>query len=193
MKIPTNWISLGQPWQEKLDAEFQQTRVQLRWKKDALIFDVKLTDAQIISGATAHNQRLFLIGDTLEVFLKRPELDSYLELHVDPQNFRTALRWPPGGIESIRESNGTPLENFCIDPECFGSRVEIFPGGWRVEVSVPSELLDWTEFAAGQSLLVSVCRYDYAESNGTPIFSTISSHAVKNFHDWTDWPAFTIV
>ena len=193
MKIPSDWISFTQPWQETPDAEFQQSRVQLRWKNNALILEVELTDAQIISGATAHNQRLFLLGDTLEVFLKRPELDSYLELHVDPQNFRTALRWPPGGIESCRESDGTPLENFQIDPECFGSRVENFPGGWRVEVSVPPQLLDWTEFAPGQSLLVSVCRYDYAESDGTPILSTISSHEVKNFHDWTDWLVFATV
>lgn len=193
MKIPSDFILLGQPWQEKLDAGFQQSRVQLDWKPDALHLRFELEDAHIVSTATAHNQRLFLIGDTAEVFLKIPGSNDYLELHVCPGGYQTAFRWPDGAIETIRESHGTPLENFQIDPESFASCVEIHPGGWNVDFTIPPVLLGCETWSVGQSLQLSVCRYDYAEFAGTPIISTIASHRVANFHEWRDWPVFLLV
>ncbi|MEO7931715.1 MAG: hypothetical protein ABIT76_01010 [Chthoniobacterales bacterium] len=184
-------IALTQPWQETPDAGFQQSRVQLHWEPAALHVSVQLDDTRIVSSATGHNQSLHLLGDTLEVFLKRPESESYLELHVDPQNFRTALRWPPGGIERVRENTGTRVEDFRIDPESFGSRVQIFPDAWHVAITVPPVLLDLETWSRGQTLQFSISRYDYAE--GTPILSTVAAHAVKNFHRTTDWLPATLL
>ncbi len=192
-KSESSSIALTQPWQETPDAGFQLSRAQLHWQPDALHVWVELDDLQIVSQATDHNQSLHLLGDTVEVFLKRPESDSYLELHVSPQNFRTALRWPPGGIERFRENNGTRIEEFRIDSQCFGSRVQIFPELWQVEITVPPALLDMETWSPGQTLQFSVCRYDYAEWNGTPILSTIAAHQVKNFHRPADWLGATLL
>ncbi len=188
-----NSIPLGQPWQETPDAGFQPAQVQLHWEPAALHISVQLDDTHIVSRATAHNQSLHLLGDTVEVFLKRPESDSYLELHVSPQNFRTALRWTPGGIERVRENTGTRVEDFRIDPDSFGSRVQIFPGSWHVEITVPPALLDLETWSVGQTLQFSVSRYDYAEPDGTPILSTVAAHKVKTFHRTADWLSATLV
>ena len=186
-QTPTHPIALSQPWLETPEPSFQLGRVQLQWKSDALLLRAELDDLAIVSAATAHSQRLFALGDTLEVFLKRPESEEYYELHVNPRNFRTAMRWTPGAVDNIRASDQGRIEDFVIDPALFSSTVEKSGISWTVDIEVPPALLGVDEWRVGQVLYFSVSRYDYAEWDGTPILSTIATHPVINFHRIEDW------
>ena len=196
MKIPragtdSSFIALTQPWQA--EPGFQDGQVHLAWESHSFQLRVEMTDAQVVSSASADSQWLYLLGDTLEVFLLEPGAPAYFELHISPDNFHNALRWPLGAIEGVRQENGTRLEDFQIAPDCFASRVTLSPRGWDVEIDIPPQLLGRAAWTHGQELLISVSRYDYAESNGTPILSTTSAHRVKNFHLIEDWRKFTLV
>ncbi len=179
-------ILFAQPWQETPDADFQAARAWLNWSGSDLIIRAELDDRDIFSEATAHNQPLFLLGDTFEIFLMRSGADEYFELHVSPENYHAVLRWQRGGIDQVRDGQKT-LADFHGSPDAFSSDVTRSAAGWTVEAQIPSALIGLDRLTAGQHCLLSLSRYDYAGPGAKPVLSTISAHPIKNFHRTEDW------
>jgi len=179
-------LFLGQPWSETPEAGFQPAAVQFHWSDTALHVRAILTDAHIFTTATEHNQSLFALGDTFEVFLMLPDAPEYFELHVSPLNHRAFMRWPLGGIAEVH-AHQRALADFRETPEAFASEVRRTAGGWEIDVDVPSTVLGVEKFVAGKQIHVSICRYDYSSLEMRPVLSTIARHEVKNFHRTEDW------
>lgn len=178
---------LAQPWLETPEPHFQPSTVQFAWSATHLHVRVELQDHHLFSTATDHNQSLYLLGDTLEVFLMLPGAPEYYELHVSPHNHRAFLRWPIGAIQHLRKGDGRRVEDFQENPHCFASGVELLEKMWKVWIDIPSTLLGLEHYSAGQQLLLSVSRYDYADLETPPVLSTIAAHPIKNFHRTEDW------
>src|ERR1035438_3559835 len=70
---PATPVSSQQGWLAKPDPNFAPMTVRSGWRPDGLFMFAELTDADIFTQATAHNQRLWELGDTFEIFL-RPEI-----------------------------------------------------------------------------------------------------------------------
>lgn len=183
---PSTPLSLAQPWIDTPEPGFQQANARLNWSDSTLHIHISLDDLHIFSEATESNQSLHLLGDTVEVFLMLPDAPQYHEFHVSPQNHRTALRWPLGGIEKVRYQ-GVPLEDFRENPDSFDTRVHQLEHGWEADFDIPASILGLEAYTIGQALFVSVSRYDYTDLERPPVLSTIAAHSVKNFHRPEDW------
>ncbi|HEX8372032.1 MAG TPA: hypothetical protein VF585_04580 [Chthoniobacterales bacterium] len=185
-------IPLGQRWLEMSEDGLQPASAKLGWTPQGVHVRVEIADAGIVSAATDDNQSLYLLGDTVEVFLQCSGQNEYLELHVSPRNHRTALRWPLGAIEKVRENTGARIEDYRIDAACFKSYVELTATGWIADITIPPQVFGLEAWPSGLEVLFSVSRYDYAEVGGEPILSTIANHRVRNFHLTADWLRVTL-
>ncbi len=85
---------LCQVWPAKPEADFASATVRTGWREDSLLVFAELPDADIFSRATGHNQRMWELGDVLEIFLSPENSVSYVEFHVTPTNYRLQLRFP---------------------------------------------------------------------------------------------------
>lgn len=176
---------LRQPWQDQPSDGFQPTDVRLAWTAEALFVEVELADDDIVTRATADQQRMWELGDVFEVFLQVEGRREYVELHVTPNNMRLHLRLPDVAA-------AVPFDEMLVHPVGFESTAERVGSGWHVTMTVPAAVLEIAGFDAGMCLRVSFCRYD-AATTGRPVLSTTAAHPVINFHRPHEWTAVRLV
>src|ERR1051326_2605619 len=63
-------VALGQAWLTTTEPEFAGAIVRTGWRDDSLFVLAELTDGDIFTRATGHNQRFWELGDTFEMFLQ---------------------------------------------------------------------------------------------------------------------------
>jgi hypothetical protein len=170
------------------------TRARLLWDNDALYFAATMTDAEIRSFGTKHNDRLWL-GDVFELFFKpSEERAEYYEFQVNPRSvllelafpkrgfdFATLAARPPMGMSAVATIDGT------LDHP--GDRDQ----GWTVEGRIP-----WSIFAPtggkprpGDAWLFALCRYDYGPAGTEPIQMSSAPLTKGNFHRYEDYGRLT--
>ena len=84
---------MGQAWRSELETGFAPGVVRTGWRKDALLVFAELTEREVFSQSTGHNQRMWELGDTFEMFFKPAGRQDYVEFHVTPNNQRLQLRF----------------------------------------------------------------------------------------------------
>ncbi|MBC2593256.1 hypothetical protein H5P28_03180 [Ruficoccus amylovorans] len=189
LSIPQNssvFLNLAQPWNNELDANFKPTIVELSWRSDALIVNAQLTDSDVMSAATADNQRMWELGDVFEAFLMIEGRDDYVELHVTPNHFRMHVAKPNVQGQLSPEADPLAFEEMLVAPVGFSSHVTRSENGWKVSMAIPPEVLGLERFSEGLRLRGSFCRYD-AASDHALILSTSASHPVIAFHRPDEW------
>jgi hypothetical protein len=177
---------LHQPWAKEAQPELRPAVVHLAWTPAKLIVEARLTDDEIFSSATQDNERLWELGDVLEIFAMVEGRREYVELHVAPNGRRMHLRIPGVGGRATPDAEPTPFEEMFVTPVGFTGEAMQGPRGWRVKAHIPAEVFGLATFAEGQRFRVSFCRYD-ASSQGEPVLSTSSPHPVVAFHRPEDW------
>jgi len=147
---------------------------------------VRYEDSDIFSTATANQQRMWQLGDVVEVFVK-PGLDrsDYWEVHVTPNDFLMDLHIPSrAGMQSgehtwediISPESGTVFQALVTD------------GSWAAELTIP-----WSAFgvtgipAPGTTWQVAVCRYNYNGGLENPELSSTASLTKRSFHLYEDY------
>src|SRR5208282_2825457 len=169
--------ALRQAWLEGEEADFQPSSVRVGWGDELLFVLAELSDLDIYSDATAHNQRMWKLGDTFEMFLRPAEQQSYAEFHVTPNNFRLQLRFPDADtITRIRGKLET-LDDYLIHEQVFHSTTSVHPSGrkWVVLAEIPAKAVcERPKPLPGSRWFFSFSRFDYSRSRSEPVISSTS-------------------
>lgn len=176
---------MQQAWLTEPDPNFLPGRVRFGWQPDALCVLAELSDREIASRARAHNERMWLLGDVFELFLRDSEGEAYHELHITPDNFHLQLRFPDA--KALR--SGQPLASFLLDQQVFEHGVFLNPDQqcWTVFAKVPQAIFRPASIQ-GRVWYASFSRYDYPSSCEKPAsLSSTSAHSKLDFHAQVDW------
>ena len=147
---------------------------------------VRYEDSDIFSTATANQQRMWTLGDVVEVFVKPGlERSDYWEVHMTPNDFLMDLHIPSrAGMRSgehtwediITPESGTVYQTMVAD------------GSWSAELTIP-----WSAFgqegvpSSGTTWQVAVCRYNYNGGLEGPELSSTAPLTVRSFHLYEDY------
>lgn len=176
-------LEMQQAWLPAPQEEFRAARVRVAHDGEILYVLAELPDEEVWTSSTEHNQRMWLLGDVFEMFLRDLHGDRYFELHVSPSGHHLQLCFP--GTETFY-AGGWDLEDMVRHEPLFESRIEKDEHGWRVAAAVPSVGL-FGRALEGVEWLVSFSRYDYHSDGREPILSSTSNHRVANFHRQEEW------
>ena len=175
-------VTLRQHWLNEREEGFRPAIVKVCWRARSLSVFAEMEDDDIFNEAQKLNDRTFLLGDVFEVFLKSPQEEHYVEIHVTPNNQRLQLRIPrQGDVHAAQVIN---------DPAAVFSRAWIPQGGgrWFVYLEIPAHLVTGSS-TAGRTfdLQFSFSRYDYTHGKETPVLSSSSPHPYASFHLVDNW------
>ena len=176
--------ALGQAWRPVPEKDWAPGWVRMGWRDGSLRLLAQLEDADIHSEALAHNQRMWELGDVLEIFLQPVPRPDYVELHVTPHNQRLQLRFP--GVEAVRQAQAADDFNRWLLPDgVFFSRtwIQAAHGRWWVYARIPAAAV----CGAPQPLPDTrwrFCfgRYDYTRGRPKPVLSSSSALDQPKFH-----------
>lgn len=172
----------------------QAAQVWLGHDEEALHVLARLPDVSICSLATGPNQRMWMLGDTFEMFFQAvgqtasgDPIEAYVELHVTPNNHRLQLRFP--SERAFREDcSEAAFHRYVLPDPMFESQAHIERGGWTVFAKIPGEFVAGRPgLLSGQRWRFSFCRYDYDEVPGEPSLSSSSAYKELDFHRLGDW------
>lgn len=186
---------MRQAWQPEPDLDFTPATIRVGWRGNSLLVFAELADADIFTRATAHNQRMWELGDVLEMFLSPENAAHYVELHVTPNNFRLQLRLPD--TPTLRQAQAENCFDHLLLPDgVFRSRVWTQPENkkWFVHAEIPAAVVGGAEKPlAGTKWRFSFSRYDYIRGRKKPIYSSTSPHAKLDYHRREEWGALIFV
>ena len=184
---------LKQAWLEKPEPEFAPAVVRAGWRGDSFLVFAELTDADIFTRATGHNQRFWELGDTFELFLRPVGQEAYFEFHVAPNNHRLQVRF--ASVEHFRQVQQTgAFHEVLIVGEMFSSRtwVRAESRQWCVFAEIPAaSVCEPAGLLAGSQWFFSFSRYDYYRGQSEPVISSTSPHAQPSFHRQQEWGTMT--
>lgn len=196
--------AMRQAWLAKPEPDFTPAVVRAGWRANSLLVFAELEDADIFTRATAHNQRMWELGDVLEIFLSPEKSASYVEFHVTPNNLRLQLRFPDTATLR-RAQTENRFDHLMLSDGVFYSRTWAQPenqkwfafaeisanavcGAVGVQASVCPPDTPKREFQlAGMKWRFSFSRYDYVRGRGEPMISSTSPHAQPDFHRREEW------
>jgi hypothetical protein len=184
-------FSLGQPWNDEVEAGFRPADVRLSWTAEGLFVHAGLEDGEVGSRSTSDNQKMWELGDVFEMFLMVEGRRDYVELHVTPGNQRLHLQLPGVGGEVRPGSQALTFEQMLVEPVGFSSSTRPTKRGWSVSAKVPATVLGLKTLEPGLRLRVAFARYD-ASPGREPVLSTTASHPVVSFHRPEEWMAVTL-
>jgi len=168
---------------------FSPATVRAGWRNETLLLLAELEDAEIFTFAQQPNERLWELGDTLEIFLRPLEQQAYVELHVAPNNLRLQLRFADAAmVEQARKSGsfGAAL----VHGDIFNSRTWLCPDicRWYALAEIPVQsVCDKPDPLPGAEWFFSFCRYDYTRGHAAPVISSTSAHTRPDFHRQEEW------
>jgi len=186
---PAEDCGLRQAWRAAPEPDFTPATVRTGWRGHSLLVFAELADADIFSRATAPNQRMWELGDALEIFLAPENSASYAEFHVTPNNFRLQLRFPD--TATLRQAQAeNRFEHLLLPDGGFHSRAWTQPENqkWFVFADIPAAVAGGAESPlAGTRWRFSFSRYDCIRGRRQPIFSSTSPHTQPDFHRREEW------
>lgn len=182
-------LAMQQAWRVAPEDHFAPATVRTGWRDQSLLIFAELTDADVFTTATEHNQRLCEIGDAFEVFLRPVGQDAYAEFHVAPNNLQMQLHFPDAGWRD-RVSKEDAILKALMPLHSFQSHtwLDAAAGRWCVLAEIPSaSVCDQPGPLAGTAWRFSFSRYDYTRGREAPVISSTSPHAVARFHRQEEW------
>jgi hypothetical protein len=186
---------LGQGWLAAPESNFMPATVHAGWRGNALLVFAELHDADILTRATAHNQRMWELGDVLEIFLQPEGSESYVELHVTPANWRLQLRIPDAAALSRARAENN-FKDLLLPDGVFRSRVWTQPEveKWFVLAEIPAgTVCGANPPLAGERWRFSFSRYEYGRNRREPVISSSSPHSQPDFHRREEWGTLLFV
>jgi hypothetical protein len=172
-------LSLTQSWLTQPEDGFQPGVARIAWEDGVLVVSLDLTDREVMTTASAHQQRLWEYGDVAELFIQKVGELSYDEYQITPNGFTLALHYPDlSGVASIRD--GTRIIDDFFSEKPFSATAEKTFSGWIARFMIP------LPHGPGGCFRISCCRYD-ACIGRTPIISSTSPHPKRDFHRPQEW------
>lgn len=180
---------MRQAWLTEPEPAFAPGVVRVAWRDRSLFVFAELTDRDLFTAATEHNQRLWEVGDAFEMFVRPAGQEAYAEFQVAPNNLRLQLRFPDAGWRA-RVSKEDAVLKALMPPRSFQSRswLAADTAQWCVLAEIPSAALsDRVRPLAGDAWWFSFSRYDYTRGSRSPVISSTSPHPVPAFHRQQEW------
>ena len=180
---------LQQSWLAKPEREFEPATVRAGWRNEFLVLLAELKDADIFTHARHPNERLWELGDTLEIFLRPLGQDAYSEFHVAPNNLRAQLRFADAAALELARSRDS-FDDVLVQGDHFSSRtwVQADLGYWYALLEIPLRTVCGQPRSLDNSeWLFSFCRCDYTRGRSAPVLSSTSGHARPDFHRQEEW------
>ncbi len=190
---PAARLVFAQSWLREPEAAFRPAEVVLGWTPAALHVRARLADDEILSAASADNQRLWQLGDVFEMFILVEGREDYLELHVSPNNKRMHQRFPRAPSAPLADASARPttFAERLVHPVGFESEVTRVPDGWTVAATIPADALGLDSLRAGLRLRAAFARYDVA-SDRAEVLSSTAPHPEPAFHRPHEWTALRL-
>lgn len=180
---------LSQAWLADLEPDFMPATVRAGRHGNSLLVFAELHDVDIFSRATAHNQRMWELGDVLEIFLQPENSESYVEFHVTPGNWHLQLEIPDAAaLQRARAENR--FDDLLLSDGVFSSQVWTLPKTkkWFVLAEIPVAVICGARLPLeGARWRFSFSRYDYIRGRCEPVISSTSPHSQPDFHRRDEW------
>lgn len=177
-----------QSWLPQLQPGFRPCDVRCGWTDDGLVVCAELEDQDVFNPVTKFNEYFYSFGDVFEIFIRSPDREEYVELHVNPNNTQFQLRIPSMKAFYAARGDAGLSDAWFIQEKAFESKVELTPSGWRVHAQIPFSLIKGQEpIQPGEEWLVSFCRYDYTRGQAKPVLSSASPHSKPDYHNQNEW------
>jgi hypothetical protein len=172
----------SQAWLPEPEPGFRPGSARIDWDATSVRIIADLASDKAGSGASADGERLWELGDVLEVFIGDAD-GGYREYQIAPNGFMLSLRYPDlSCVGGVRGGSRRLGEFFTERPLEAGATVT--PEGWHAMLVIPRPLPATTQ---GKGCFrLSCCRYDYG-TGGPPVLSSTSPHPVRDFHRPQDW------
>jgi hypothetical protein len=179
--------SLQQGWRPEPEPDFAPATVRAGRRGNSLLVFVELEDADVFTRATKLNERMWELGDTLEIFLSPEKSPGYVEFHVTPNNQRLQLCFPD--TEALRRAQATDaFDVFLLAGKVFYSHTWVVAQKWFVYAEIPAvPVCGANQPLAGTRWRFSFSRYDFTRGRIRPILSSTSPHAQPDFHRREEW------
>ena len=160
------------------------------WHKESLVVLATFTDDFITSKATDDFQRMWVLGDVFEAFVRDLAGEEYWEYHVSSNGHVLQLKFPYGADDGEPRRGPEPVEHYYVPANPFRALTRTTSHGWQILAEIP-----WPYPAAlkGREALVSFSRYDYGPEGTQPILSSTSPHPRANFHRQAEWTKIVFV
>lgn len=187
--------AMRQAWLREPDVDFTPATVRTGWRDNTLLVFAELEDADIFTVATAPNQRMWELGDVLEIFLSPEDATRYVEFHVTPNNFHFQL-CTPDNATLCRVQAENKLHHLLLPDGVFQSRVWVQAAKkkWFVFAEIPVAVVcDSETQLTGARWKFSFSRYDYVRGRPRPICSSTSPHAKLDYHRREEWGTLIFV
>jgi hypothetical protein len=182
---------LRQSWLVEPRWDFASATVRAGWREDSLQLLAELHDADIFTFARQPNERLWELGDTLEIFLRPAGQSAYAEFQVAPNNQRLQLQFANAAFAAETRKSGA-FASALVRELSFQSSTWVRPdlGCWYALLEIPaSSVSDNPHPLPGSEWHFSFCRYDYTRGCPEPVISSTSAHSRPDFHRQEEWGA----
>jgi len=182
-------FAMRQSWLAEPEPGFAPAMVRVGWRNESLLVLAEMKDADIFTFARHPNDRLWELGDTLEIFLRPVEQPAYAEFHVAPNNQRVQLRFASPALAEHLRKNGW-FNQALVHDYVFDSWTWVCPdiSCWYALVKIPvSSVSDRPRPLPGAKWLFSFSRYDHTRGRGRPVISSTSAHSQPDFHRQEEW------
>ena len=166
----------SQPWLSEPEPDFHSGSVEIRQEGGILHLQTDFSQSLIQTKATAHQQRLWELGDVLEFFVQRVGDDDYYEYQIAPNGMMMALHYPNRHAVSAVRKGECQMEEYLCDLPLEGSAI-VTPAGWHASLTIP---------APGEQFRVNCGRYD-CSSGPTPVVSCTAPLTKRDFHRTEEW------
>ncbi len=188
-------LPLHQWWKNVEDVHFESGSVRIGWREDKIYLLASMEDQSVVTTAQRNGERLWELGDVVEIFIKSLDASEYYELQVAPNGCTLQLRYPDASaITTLRGLKMKGWDRFIVHESIFSIRSRVDDKKWHVLVEIPGELLFFDHASLlGCSCRISVSRYDYWEDARSPHLSSTSPHSEMDFHRQKDWAVVELV
>lgn len=168
-----------QSWLAEPEATFHPGSVAISCVSGKLNLHAVLDQPRVHTSATAHQQRLWELGDVFELFVQKKGNSDYYEYQITPNGMMLALHYPDREAVSAVRSGERNIEEFLSELPMEGS-ASITPECWKADIGIRICANE------GDRLLINCGRYDYS-SGTTPVVSSISPLSKRDFHRLDEW------
>jgi hypothetical protein len=190
----TEGCKMQQAWLAKPEVNFSPATVKIGWLENSLLVFACFEGKDTYSNATNHNQRMWELGNTFEMFLSAENSSSYVELHITPNNWRLQLCFPDAAT-SRRARKENQFNHLILPEGTFYSKTWVEPenGRWHAFAKIPSAVVGLEHISEQSKWCFSFCRFDRLRGRQEPVISSTSAHAQPDFHRREEWGTLVFV
>jgi hypothetical protein len=172
-------LTFSQSWLPENEPTFHPGVVQIELGDGTLRFQADLKQPKVGTKATAHQQRLWELGDVVELFVQQVDEVGYYEYQIAPNGMMLALHYPDQNAVAAVRRGERKIEEYLSAPPLSAHASETSTG-WNASITIP------VMGQQGDLIRVSCGRYEYG-TGVIPIISSTSPHPVRDFHRAQEW------